>query len=107
MSKSRRRHRRYYGPLSVRRLFRHPVPWPVRWLTGLCVAGAVLTACGGTAPSAAACKSALSQQVTYSEAHPGTGASMTEPATCKGLPAATYRQIAVQVVDQALKQAKF
>lgn len=34
MSRPRRR-RRYYGPLSIRRLARHMIPWPIRWVTGL------------------------------------------------------------------------
>jgi hypothetical protein len=69
------------------------------------VIACMITGCGGSpAPSAAACKTALSQQVASAEAHPCTGASMTEPASCKGLPAATYRRIAVQVTDESLRK---
>jgi hypothetical protein len=49
----RRSRRRYYGPLSPRRAVRHLAPWWLRWITGLCVAGAAVTACGGSPASPA------------------------------------------------------
>lgn len=64
-----------------------------------------LAACGGSAPSATACKTAMTRQMNYSESHPGSGKSMTEPGVCNGLPGATLRQIAGQVVDQGFKKA--
>lgn len=71
-------------------------------------AGAALAGCAGSAPhstpatastatSAAACKVALTSDYEYALAHPDAP-SATEPAPCKGLPAATINQFIGEII---------
>ena len=77
-------------------------------VTGLIGVTAVvsLAACAGggsqPGPSLSACTSAMEQQVTYAEAHPGSGAGMTIPAACNGLSASQVRDAAAQAVTKEM-----
>lgn len=55
----------------------------------------LLSACGGSGPSQAACKQAMKQQYATALA---SGQQGTEPAACKGLSAAVLQRLAGQVL---------
>jgi len=62
------------------------------------IAALVLSACGSSAaPSQAACKVALVQELKAGE----QGATGTEPAACKGLSNAVIQQLAAEVLSGA------
>lgn len=63
--------------------------------TTAAIAVSTLAACGGSHPSAAACKTALTHNYVRTLS---TGTKGSEPAACKGLPTAQIQKLAGQVV---------
>jgi hypothetical protein len=61
---------------------------------------------GGTtsSPSVIACTHAMTTQLTYAEAHPGTGSTMGEPTACAGLSTQQLQAIAAQVTANSLNK---
>jgi hypothetical protein len=57
----------------------------------------IITACGGSGPSQAACKSAMQADYAHALAYPGAPAA-TEPAACKGLPQSVITKLAGEVM---------
>jgi hypothetical protein len=69
-------------------------------ITALAVTAAValaLAGCGGSGGDPAACKAAMTRDYRYALAHPDAPPA-ARPAACKGLPDATVRKFAAEIM---------
>ena len=67
--------------------------------TVLAIAAAtLLAACGGSAPDAVACKTAMEKAYAAAVQADSSAAPASEPAACKGVPVATIRQYVAQIM---------